>query len=1044
MSLQARVNGFTAWVNMRLSSKGFPIENVLTDMTKGIHLKTLLEEITGKPLRRLQSMDNLSPSQKQLRFDWFVGELKQRGHLPSGYRTDTKLLAVLKADEVFDLFWQIVKQDVIHVWEESEFLQLDDSIIIAEPFQLRSDPRLEEKQKSPTPLTKQSVQKSRRAWTKKPSAESCILQLVQDHLKLIKECRRISIESLYDLVSSRVLCGLLNSFAPGTFTSEVLLDDRWTINLVLKCAEDLFRFPSGLDSGNLMEADLKAIGSYMCSFFTLGYQFKQARAAANRHHKLVSLIASAERELDQFPDVVQSMSDMRKKKDLVKKRDQWNEELGWIEMNYDVPAACEWMRHADQVQTETRSRVAEKIHHRFDVLKIPRSMTINDLVDALGINLSLTCGRGFFTTAGKETIWAGRKVVLRDVNTGEFFDDFSGSVVKKSVWSMLGAKSFEVLNVSHFQDKFEIFFESQSRNRMLKAGSKFLYQVFPGSNLQCQRLLFTAAKTGDLETAQKLVVFFQCAKSFLHSREQASGNCALHLASRHGHLEIVQYLLECGADIDLRNHFGSSALFLAVESLHRPVCQLLIEWNANIEIKNRNSKTAFDLLRNEEMKRYLLEKHRGYKRLISGLKKCDHKMLLDALDNHAQGKNTFVNLQSRCIAGDTLAHVAASMGNIDALDVLLREQVDFNALNSNGATPLHVAKDSSTIKLLLCAGVNIDAIDDVGDTTLHRRCVGKRGLDTDIDSIEALLRKGACMTERNNQKFMPIHCCAQHGRVDAMRVLLDWDAQGKIRLCLEGESETEPPSLMYLALANDYFACASWLMTQNFSFKPDESDQILKSLLIEEIKSSVPGNAVQFLIDNGATCDALDDEKNTALHLAIEHNCSPDVVRALLAAHADVNAANARSQTPLFVATKNSQIYSASLLLDAGADFRWKDSQGLCAFDLISDFDEWISSGYFTEKMRLRMQAHSLKQSRDLVRAISKKVQHTRQIPTSISGGVLPVLPLSPVRSFATLATVKTSESSKKERQSDSSILLPSLATEKVSAIQSVIFKNQN
>ena len=56
----------------------------------------------------------------------------------------------------------------------------------------------------------------------------------------------------------------------------------------------------------------------------------------------MSLIASAERELDQFPDVVQSMSDMRKsghfflldfnfgtsivrKKDLVKKRDQWNE-----------------------------------------------------------------------------------------------------------------------------------------------------------------------------------------------------------------------------------------------------------------------------------------------------------------------------------------------------------------------------------------------------------------------------------------------------------------------------------------------------------------------------------------------------------------------------------------------------------------------------------------------------------------------------------------------------------------------------------------------
>ena len=37
---------------------------------------------------------------------------------------------------------------------------------------------------------------------------------------------------------------------------------------------------------------------------------------------------------------------------------------------------------------------------------------------------------------------------------------------------------------------------------------RFLYQIFPGTTLQCQRLLFKAAKTGELDTVQKLVSKF--------------------------------------------------------------------------------------------------------------------------------------------------------------------------------------------------------------------------------------------------------------------------------------------------------------------------------------------------------------------------------------------------------------------------------------------------------------------------------------------------------------------------------------------------------
>ena len=46
-------------------------------------------------------------------------------------------------------------------------------------------------------------------------------------------------------------------------------------------------------------------------------------------------------------------------------------------------------------------------------------------------------------------------------------------------------------------------------------------------------------------------------------------------------------------------------------------------------------------------------------------------------------------------------------------------------------------------------------------------------------------------------------------------------------------------------------------MTQNFSFKPDESDQILKSLLIEEIKRQVDLNSFGGYVNNSLNSPVL-------------------------------------------------------------------------------------------------------------------------------------------------------------------------------------------
>ncbi len=68
----------------------------------------------------------------------------------------------------------------------------------------------------------------------------------------------------------------------------------------------------------------------------------------------------------------------------------------------------------------------QKIVDRFDIITVPRAITISDLCLALVVNLTLTSGSGFYLLEGKETVGESRKIVLKSRETGEYLDDFSG------------------------------------------------------------------------------------------------------------------------------------------------------------------------------------------------------------------------------------------------------------------------------------------------------------------------------------------------------------------------------------------------------------------------------------------------------------------------------------------------------------------------------------------------------------------------------------------------------------------------------------------
>jgi hypothetical protein len=57
--MKTRIRGFTAWVNLRLKHTGTDLilNNILMDLLTGTNIKVLIESITGRDLKKLQSFD---------------------------------------------------------------------------------------------------------------------------------------------------------------------------------------------------------------------------------------------------------------------------------------------------------------------------------------------------------------------------------------------------------------------------------------------------------------------------------------------------------------------------------------------------------------------------------------------------------------------------------------------------------------------------------------------------------------------------------------------------------------------------------------------------------------------------------------------------------------------------------------------------------------------------------------------------------------------------------------------------------------------------
>jgi ankyrin repeat protein len=157
------------------------------------------------------------------------------------------------------------------------------------------------------------------------------------------------------------------------------------------------------------------------------------------------------------------------------------------------------------------------------------------------------------------------------------------------------------------------------------------------------------------------------------------GDTALHKAASNDKLEIVELLLQKGADIEAKDKYGYTVLHKAARYSKLEIVNLLLEKGANIEAKDKY--------------------------------------------------------------GETALHKAASNNKLEMVELLLQKSADIEAKDKYGYTVLHKAARYSkleTVNLLLEKGANIEAKDEDGDTALHKAAHYSK-----LEIVDLLLQKGA-------------------------------------------------------------------------------------------------------------------------------------------------------------------------------------------------------------------------------------------------------------------------------------------------------------
>lgn len=280
--------------------------------------------------------------------------------------------------------------------------------------------------------------------------------------------------------------------------------------------------------------------------------------------------------------------------------------------------------------------------------------------------------------------------------------------------------------------------------------------------------LMEAASAGNVSIARILVE--HGASINTHSNEFKES--ALTLACYKGHLEMVRFLLEAGADQEHKTEEMHTALMEASMDGHVEVARLLLDSGAQVNMPADSFESPLTLAAcggHTELAMLLLERganieevnDEGYTPLMEAAREGHEDMVALLLSQGAD-----INAQTD-ETQETALTLACCGGFLDVADFLIKAGADIEA---GANTPLAEAAQEGhldLVKHLIAAGANVNATSATGDTPLMYACENGH-----TDVMEVLLEAGANLEQEAEGGRTPLMKACRAGHLCAVQYLV--------------------------------------------------------------------------------------------------------------------------------------------------------------------------------------------------------------------------------------------------------------------------------